>query len=646
MEACQNILDQLRGGDAEVQREAAFYAGESRCDAAVPLLTEMVGSQNVGVQEAAEQALRRIGGQATVQALVPLLRSDEANVRNIAMDVLRQVGEQNLDTLVAILRDEDPDIRIFAADILGSTGHENAVKALNEALLKDPEVNVRYQAAVSLGELAHPGGAKSLKQAMGDDEWVQFAVVEALAKIKDDTAVGVLAGALDKASDLVASMIVEALGSMGNIKAVALLMRKLDLSPSPLKSKIVVALVNILGGKSLALLSEAERAKFDECLVAALDDEDTEVQDAAMVGLSSVGGEAASRRILFLAAELDEERDRERILAAQDALAAIGPNAALAEAFAAEGQLARVAVDVAARLGDAGLNSDIMHAFWTADRDLQRTMVSSLAQAAGPEATDFFYQILEQHADGHVLKAALGYLGANAVGAEAGAKVFALLQHEYDDVKEVALEACMAMWDKDMAARFETMAGSGEPIERLMAVFALGKVVGNEHLGLLKAAVGDEVPDVRKVALESLARHCCDDIETMDYLSKGLADEHPEVRRGVIDGLNGLVGDSVVELLATALKDPDDWVRIRAMEALAERRVAEAVPLFVPMLGDENPMVALKAMDSLARTGGPDAGEALRSMLDHEDPQLQSHAAECLAALHDGSQGAGQSEVN
>ncbi len=57
-----------------------------------------------------------------------------------------------------------------------------AVEPLCDALLKDPEVNVRYQAAVSLGDLANPAAARCLNKAMQDDEWVQYAVIEALAK--------------------------------------------------------------------------------------------------------------------------------------------------------------------------------------------------------------------------------------------------------------------------------------------------------------------------------------------------------------------------------------------------------------------------------------------------------------------------------
>ena len=165
-------------------------------------------------------------------------------------------------------------------------------------MLKDPEVNVRYQAAVSLGELAFPQASKCLGQALGDEEWVQFAVIEALSKIRDAGSVGDLVKALDNSSDLVASMIVDALGEIGNIKAVTMLLKRMDASPLVLRNKIVKSVVRILGGRALSLLSRDERERFVGYLLAALGDDDEDIQDAAVSGLGSVGGDAAARAVL------------------------------------------------------------------------------------------------------------------------------------------------------------------------------------------------------------------------------------------------------------------------------------------------------------------------------------------------------------
>ena len=55
-----DLLKKLQSKDVELEREAAFAAGELRVLEAVPQLAILVQSQNLGVQEAADQALRRI----------------------------------------------------------------------------------------------------------------------------------------------------------------------------------------------------------------------------------------------------------------------------------------------------------------------------------------------------------------------------------------------------------------------------------------------------------------------------------------------------------------------------------------------------------------------------------------------------------
>jgi HEAT repeat protein len=636
MAECQSIFTQLSSGQTELVREAAYNAGESRCEESVPLLAGLLRSKNIGIQEAAEVALRKLGGASTVRSVLPLLRSDEAPVRNVAMDILRSVGDQDFESLVTILRDDDADIRIFAADILGSTRNVLAVAPLCDALLKDPEVNVRYQAAVSLGDLAFHEGARCLNRALEDEEWVQFAVIEALAKIKDDTSVGALVLALSRTSDLVASMIVDALGEMGNIKAVNLLLRRMDASPTALRNKIVKAVVKILGGKSLALLTEKEREKFRDYLLVAIRDEDVEIQDAAIHGLGYLGNDAAAVEILDLAGKMNPELDRERILHAIDMLVAIGPSPALVQVLNQDdGQKATVAVEVMARLKDNALNQALMQAFWAKGRDIQREIVSALLRVAGPEDTLFFMDILDRHNDGTVLKGAIAFLGMKVKAQQAGEKLFGLLDHPYDDVKEAALEACLAIFDSSMRERFEDFFRSENPVHRLMAVYALGKSGDMTSKARIEEALGDEVPDVRKVAVEALVTLCGSDESVLPVLAGVLSDEVPEVRMAVVEVLGKMALNGAVPLLMQGLDDGNDWVRIRSMEALAERKETSAIPLVIPLLHSENTLLVIKSIACLGEIGGRAAFRALLELTSHDDPQIQSAAAEAVAKIQD-----------
>lgn len=628
MSGHNEILAQLRSDDPAQIREAAFAAGQMGLEEAIALLAEHIQSGNLGVQEAADRALRQIGGDVVVQAVVPLLRSDDAPIRNIAMDILRDVGAHDLQTLIELLHDNDPDIRIFMADILGTSDNRSAIGPLCEALLRDPEVNVRYQAAVSLGELGFPEAADCLNKAMKDEEWVQFSVIEALAKIGADSSVNALARALDSSSDLVASMIVEAMGEMGNIKAVSILMKRLDSSPGPLRNKIVKAVVRLLGGKSLNLLADKEREKFRVYLLAALEDEEVDVQDAAVAGLGVVGDEKASAALLELASGLDADRDHERLLAVVESIGAIGFNNAVEHVVrTGEEYPVRIAVEAISRMQDDRANSLLMDVFWEKSRDEQRAIMHVLSEHADAAALPFFLNVLDRHNDGNVLKAVLYYLGMRARASEHGDKLFAMLEHPYDDVKEAALEACIALNDPTMVARFRDYFHSPDPLQRMMAVYALGKLGVDDNIEELTAALEDEVPDIRKIAIESLFEsNTCTSFDKLGLVVPRLHDENREVRLALVELIGSCTSEDVVPYLVQALNDEDDWVVVRAIEALGRRGERSGAEHLIRLLDSESTLVRLKAVENLGEIGGKMAFRALLAQMDSDDPEVQMAA--------------------
>ncbi len=632
-----NIIALLEGADSETIREGAYLAGKERLEEAVPLLVTHLQNADIGVQEAADRALRKIGGPKVAQGVIPLLRSDDAPVRNLSMDLLRAVGSTDMESLCQLLHDSDPDIRIFASDILGSTGSVLAVAPLSTALLRDPEVNVRYQAAVSLGDLAFPEAAPSLNKALEDDEWVRFSVIEALIKIRAESSVGALLKALDSSSDLVASIIIDALGEMGNIKAVPLLMRRLDATSGPLRNKIVASIIKILGGKSLSLLGAKEREKLHEYMLAGIKDDDTDVQNAMVKGLASTKGPGASKAIFDLVLTLDPDREHERVVAMIDALAAIGFNGDVAD-MAREGSeyAQQIAVEVFSRAPCCGGVELFKEIFWNKPRDLQRSIIISLATQCQPEDQDFFVDVLERHNDGNVLKAALLFLGRKGEPSEISQHVTALLDHPYDDVKEAALDACIALHDPVTIGHFLSMAGEEAPLRRMMAVHALGAIDVKAYEQIIMRALEDPEPDVRRVALEALGRHCPIPAAYQDRIEKMASDPDSEVRLVVISILGNCDAARLDTCLLRGLDDPDTWVKARCIESLGRRGIEPAVPRLIEMLGDSNPLIVIKTVEALGQAGGELAFRALFGLIDHENPDIQQAAEEAVEKIRAG----------
>ena len=159
----KEILQALDSDDATVVRQAAFEAANQGLKSALPVLVKLFESHSMGIIEAVEVAVRKIRGEEAVRLIIPVLRNEDATVRNISMDILREIAEDDVQSMIDLVYDEDPDIRIFATDILGSIKNASVVQVLCEALEHDPEVNVRYQVAISLGEIKDPKCVEALK---------------------------------------------------------------------------------------------------------------------------------------------------------------------------------------------------------------------------------------------------------------------------------------------------------------------------------------------------------------------------------------------------------------------------------------------------------------------------------------------------
>jgi len=628
------ILEALQSGANDAIRDAAFSAGDQGMQDAVPMLCEHIKSPSVGVQEAAEYALRKIRGQQVVIALLPLLRSDEAPVRNVAMDILREIGSDSIESIQPYMQDDDVDLRIFITDILGYCRTHQACLLLCRALLKDPEVNVRYQAAVSLGTLAFPEAVNSLCQAMHDEEWVQFAVVEALAKIKDYSAVSALVKLLSQASSLVSSAIVDALGDMGDVKSIPLLFSSLENVREALRHKIVKAIVQILGGKGLSLLAVKSQERLRTYLLDALTDNDEDVLMASLQGLSAIGSNDCTEAVINMAAGLDKERQDELYEAAIKAIAAIGYNDSIRAALVSEEESRNLlAMEACHLMTDHRCVGDLKDLFWRVSPELQRMAAAELALLGDCNDAPFFVTVMNDSEDAEVLKSALVFFGNHPTCPDVEDLVFAQIDHKYVDVKEMALEACINLHSPKLNELFKERARSDDPMQRMMAVYALGRYSITENMAEITAALDDESPRIRQVAVEAFLNLGENAEESLPLLLPRLTDEDKDVRLAVVDLLGQIGSPTVLPYILNALNDDNEWVCIRAIDALGMHRVADAVPLLAQMLESASPMVALKIVEALGKIGGNVAFSVLLGMMNHEDSEIQHAAEEALATI-------------
>jgi HEAT repeat protein len=138
------------------------------------------------VREAIFTSLVRLGSRESVDAVVPCLGVDDANLRMGALDALRAMIAVANAVLPDLLRDPDADIRVISCDLARELPSAEATSLLCDLLVREPEPNV---CAAAVDVLADIGEAASLpyleqcSQRFRDATFLTFAVKVAIARI-------------------------------------------------------------------------------------------------------------------------------------------------------------------------------------------------------------------------------------------------------------------------------------------------------------------------------------------------------------------------------------------------------------------------------------------------------------------------------
>jgi HEAT repeat protein len=160
----------------------------ARCPGSSPLLVEQLQrEQNSSVREMILTSLTQRGDEEAVAGLVECLRSEDASLRNEAIEAMKLLPREVAPIMSRLLKDPDPDVRIFAVNILESLRHERVEEWLNEVIEQDPHVNVCATAVDLLVEVGSSYSENSLKMLTArfpDEPYIGFAVNLALKRIR------------------------------------------------------------------------------------------------------------------------------------------------------------------------------------------------------------------------------------------------------------------------------------------------------------------------------------------------------------------------------------------------------------------------------------------------------------------------------
>lgn len=181
----EGLIGQLSDPDPDARRWAARDLVQE-ADVVPALSARLLTEQHPAVREALFTALAAVGDRAVVQALLPLLRSDDAALRNGAIEVLTGLPSMVAPYIDAQLHDADPDVRLLAVNLLTDLPHEKAAHWASQVLHDDAHVNVVAAAIEVLAEIGAPEHLPVLAAAarkFADAPFIAFAVDVAVERI-------------------------------------------------------------------------------------------------------------------------------------------------------------------------------------------------------------------------------------------------------------------------------------------------------------------------------------------------------------------------------------------------------------------------------------------------------------------------------
>ncbi len=139
------------------------------------------------LRETAAIELARLGGEAVVDGLLPLLRSDDAAIRNIAIDILKELPDEVAPVMDNLIRESDPDVRIFLVNVLEELRHPRVEDWLIAVLDADDKANVVATAINLLNEIGTAAAEGVLLRAIDrfrDEPFIVFSAENALSRIR------------------------------------------------------------------------------------------------------------------------------------------------------------------------------------------------------------------------------------------------------------------------------------------------------------------------------------------------------------------------------------------------------------------------------------------------------------------------------
>lgn len=547
-----DLLRQLCGDSAAaVRARAVAILGQlgTAAESAIPQIAHMLGDNDESVRCEAAEALGKIGrfSDETAAALMAMLAQPDPPVKIAAMHALsasREHAHAAVPHLLPLLQDRDEALRREAAEMLKGLGElSEATTPRLVAGLKSADNQVRAETAETLGEIGAPAAdtVPALVRSLGDDsDRVRAKAAEALGKMGPAAAkaCGALERALRDVDHRVAALAAEALGEIGHAarQASTGLCQALEHINADVRRQAAAALAKIQ-----AEMGHAPDRDVVTALRRATRDADAAVRAQVLKSLAAVTDATAC---LLAALEDKNSVVRQAAVAALGDLGTWDQDVLAALARGLEDSNDAVQAEAARAVGKTG------RATPAALKGLVRLLSNDTPAVESAAAT------------------ALGKLGADAI--EAGEPLLQLLRNGGAEVREQALRALALIQPPEAEQAFIAGLHDADPVLRKLASGGLLKIesLSANLLAALVEGLHDPDPQVRCNVAQVLERQKIVPESAIPALLEATSDSDDGLRLSALRALGHVSTPGMIPLLERVLTDSNAQVRLEAATQL------------------------------------------------------------------------------
>ena len=186
------LSDQIEQLDSADETERTYAAEDlgylNATDSVPPLLDRLQREPSPVVRDAIGQALIRLDVDEAIEGAVRLFESDDAQLRNLGVDVLRHKGGRSIPFLRKAMHDGDRDMRKFVLDVLSAIQAKGTAD-IYAAALSDEDPNVVITAVENIGKLRAAEFRSQIEDLLESDGHPMLiaACLEALAEIGNES---------------------------------------------------------------------------------------------------------------------------------------------------------------------------------------------------------------------------------------------------------------------------------------------------------------------------------------------------------------------------------------------------------------------------------------------------------------------------